>query len=337
MLLRSLLLLVCVLVANRSVHGQEQAEASEMPIPVQTISASNPKSDTPKSGTADSLPAEKGDAQKTDDEVEPVVKHFELPMQHHAWARFQPGAWREMQTITTVVDESGNPATQNLTIQRETLEAVAEGKYVLKVQATIEVGGKQIVGEEKTRVLHLATDGAGPLSETLRMDDGILPLNGRELACQVWELRYQDDARSLREVVHYSDSLFPYVLQRQVFVDEGPGEAAEEAAEESQPDGELAASSAAERRIELVALDVPCLHEEQLLRCTCLRSYRHREKGDSVRVAFVSPEMPGGEVMVSTSELDAEGQLVRSSVTRLVGFGGTLIPSETAAAELAQP
>ena len=59
------------------------------------------------------------------------------------------GAWRDLETATVSFDDSGQMVSRNVTLQTEILETVAEGKYVLKVQATVELGGKRIVGDWK--------------------------------------------------------------------------------------------------------------------------------------------------------------------------------------------
>lgn len=330
MLVRSLCFLLVILATSEPCVGQEQTNDSPSDAPLRKVSAPQAK------GSVDASPAT--DQVEKPAEIEsPVGEPFELPALHHSWARFQPGAWRELQTVTKMMDENGKPATENMTTQRETLEAVAQGKYVLKVQATVAVGGKQIVGEEKTRTLHLPTDGAGLLSGTKRLDDQILSINGRGIACEVWELSYQEDARNLRDLVYYSGQHFPYILRRETFVDEA--EAGKE--KQGELDEELDASSSvpptAEKREEVIALEVPAEIDGKIQSCVSIRTHRHHGKGDTVRLKLICSGVPGGEISVSTTELDAQGNVIRMSVTSLLASDGVLIPAESGLAESAEP
>lgn len=342
MLMRCVCLLALLLVPVIASSAQEQAEKQSTSPPLKTVSAS--KADA----VSDPLP--KGVELQSTEPAEPSPSEpFQLPDKHHAWARFQPGAWREIQTRTTTLDETGEVAQKNLTIQKETLEAVADGQYVIKVQATIEVGGKQLVGEPKTRALHLETNGAGPLSETQRLENQLFTLNGEAIDCQTWELRYQEDSRNLRDLIFYSDQQFPYILLRETFVDDGTQEVTaekvtviSEVTTAETPENvdtlvEPEPPAEAEQRIEVVAFQVPCVVDEQIIECTCLRTYRQHSKGDSVLLTFVSPIVPGGEVSASATEIDADGKRTRLSVTTLLGFGGELIPQGSSPDQPALP
>ena len=242
----------------------------------------------------------------------PAPEPFQLPAEHHPWARFQPGAWRELQTVTETFDEARKIVSRNVTTQKEMLQTITADKYVLKVQATVDLGGKRIVGDWKIRTLQLATDGAGPIADSRRIEDQTLRMAGREVVCQVFEIRYRDGAQNLIDRVYYDPQHFPFVLLRETFNDTGQ-------AEDGQKDmGE------AEQRIDVTAQEFPYPIGEQLFACSSLRTLRHRPKGDTRRSAFINKTVPGGEVAVWSSDFDAEGShVLRWSVTTLLAFGET--------------
>ena len=261
------------------------------------------------------------DEDEPDDVVEtgatdlPASEPFQLPIDQHAWARFLPGAWRVSRTVTETFDDEGQMVSRNVTTQKEVLQAVADGKYVLQLQAMVDLDGKRIVGDWKTRALQLATDGAGPMVGSRQLEDQAITIAGRAAKCQVWELRYRDGARNMLDVVYYQPQRYPFVLQRETF------------ANDIQIDGiQSDAAVEVEQLMEVIALDAPFLVGEQLLGCSWLRTFHHRVKGDTVRLAVSSASVPGGDVAVWSTDFDAQGRRSLSSATSLLAFDDS--PSE---------
>ena len=311
---RTLLQMTCLLVVSSECVSNSRAQDSPAEpaesVSAQVVSATQPTLTEPTLETAD-LEAAESEAHEP----------FQLPAEHHLWARFQPGAWRELQIVTETFDEAGQPTSRNITTQKEILNVVAEGKYVINVRATVDLGTKQIVGDWKTRVLDLATDSVGNLSETRRRENHPLSLAGCASDCQVWELYYVDNGRPLRDVVHYDPERFPHILRR---------ETSDVRGEESMP-------VEVEQRTEVTAIEVPCQIQQRILSCTCLRTYRQRAKGDSLRLAFINREVPGGEVVVRATDFDAAGRRVRWSVATVIDFGESEPPAPTSTKGPQQP
>ncbi len=289
-----------LLMISTASQAQTTPDGDTASLPLKTVSTTQPASVTAPASTLPDLP-------ESPPESPPAAEPFLLPVEQHSWARFQPGAWRELQTVSERFDEAGQFVSRSVTTQKEILQAVAEGKYVLQVQATVDLGGKRIVGDWKTHVLHLATDGAGPISDSRRVENRSLSLAGRAVECQVFELRYLEGDRNLTELVYYDSQRFPFVLQRETFADNGQQETTTET----------------EQLIEVTAQAVPYRVGEQLLDCCCLRTLRHRTKGDTLRLAFSTLTVPGGEVAVWSTDFGAQGQRVRWSVTTLLAYGET--------------
>ena len=233
---------------------------------------------------------------------EPIM--FHLPFEHHAWGRFTPGAWREFQVTTETFDSQKKFVNRSVTTQKEILEEFDEHTYTLKVQAAVDLVGKRIVGDWKTRELHWATDGPGEITQTVRGDDVRLSLESTNAECQLWELTYRDDARLLLDRIYYHPNSFPYVVKRETFQHELSPEA-----------------TVAEQQVEVAAWTVPYVLQGEMVACCCLRVLQQRSKGRSSRVLFSSPNVPGGEVAAWSSDYDSEGQLTRWSTMELVGFG----------------
>ena len=145
-LIRSVCLLAIALAPLRTVCAQEVAIDTRA-VADQVASATQPGLAEPAVNSSNGV-----------DPKPEACEPYQLPNEHHPWASFRPGAWRELQIVTETFDEAGQLTSRNITTQREILEAVADGKFSLKVQATVDLGTKRIVGAWKTRVLDLATD-----------------------------------------------------------------------------------------------------------------------------------------------------------------------------------
>jgi|GEM_PF-1746396 len=258
--------------------------------PVQPVSSANPPaSESPTSAQDETQAAER----------------FVLPSKHHAWARFPVGAWRKIQITTETFDEAGAVVSRSITTQSENLQSVSLDRYALNVQATVDLVGKRIIGKWIIRVLHTATDGAGQVVETRRLEDQDLTLSNQTVACQVWDVQYRDDARTLVDRVFYAPEQFPYVLRREM-------------AQVASPDSDPPST---EQVVNVVAIEIPYIIEDRILHCTCLQITRHGEKGSTVRIALVSELVPGGEVAVWTTDFDPQGRRSRWSSQKLVDSG----------------
>jgi hypothetical protein len=243
------------------------------------------------------------------------AKPWTLPKEHHPWARFSEGAWREIEVITETFDEEGKLFGQSFTVQKEILKAVTEDSYVLDVQATVDVSGKRIAGPWNTRVLRLATDRGGAVFAANRHADEQLPLNVGAVNCQVWEVQYTEEGRNLFDRLFYSPDVYPHVLRRDVIenVENSPSEA---------PTLDAAL---------VTTRFVPFSWEGRIIECTQHETIHHREKGNSQNVALLTPEVPGGEIQSHSTDFDSSGRRIRWSIQKLVGFG--VSPSSNAVAE----
>ena len=253
-------------------------------------------------GTTAELPAEQPTEKEPAQQQAPL--RFILPPELHAWAQFQPGAWREVRIITDTFSQAGGVINRSTTTQKEVLKAVAEETYAIDVQATVDLVGKRIVGDWKTRVLKLATDNAGEITRVLQKDNIGLAYQGADVDCQVWELRYLDDSRQMIDRILFHPQHYPFVILRETseFVPESSTQPVEQIAE-------------------VTASTVPYEIKGKMASCSCLRITRQRAKGNSTRLVFIAPTVPGGEVAAWSSDFDSQGKLTRWSTLELLDFG----------------
>jgi len=265
--------------------------------------SSAPEPSTPVQPVSSASPADDAVVQAQDEAL--VAESFVLPAEQHAWARFPLGTWREISTTTETFDEAGALTSRSVTTQQESLQSASDQRYALDVQATVDLVGKRITGKWINRVLQNVTDASGPIVSSKRLADQSITLSNKTVDCQVWEVVYSDEARTLVDHIFYASEQYPYILRR------------ETTAETSGADGQLPI----EQVQSIVAIEMPYLLDGDVLPCTCLQTTRHTEKGSSVRVALVSEQIPGGEVAVWSTDFDPQGQRSRWSSQELVDYG----------------
>lgn len=230
---------------------------------------------------------------------------WNFPAENHPWARFPAGAWREIEITTETFDESGKLFGRSVTTQKEILKAVTEDNYVIDVQATVDISGKRIQGPWNTRVLRLATDRPGAIYSHTRQADHLLALPIGTVNCQVWEVEYNDENRTLVDRIYYTSEIFPHVLARNV-IEQSETSPAEAAPLDS---------------VTTVARSIPHSFEGKILDCVSQQTIKRREKGNSQIMVLLSRELPGGEIEVQTTDFDSSGKRVRWSVQKLVNHG----------------
>jgi hypothetical protein len=230
---------------------------------------------------------------------------WNLPAENHPWARFPIGAWREIEITTETFDESGKLFGRSVTTQKEILKAVTEDNYVIDVQATVDVSGKRIEGPWNTRVLRLSTDRAGAIFSTTRQADHSMALSIGTVSCQVWEVEYNDENRTLVDRIYYSSEIFPHVLARNV-IEQSEASPVEAAPLDS---------------ITTVARSVPYSLEGKILDCVSQQTVKRREKGNSQTMVLLSSEVPGAEIEAQSTDFDSSGRRIRWSVQKLLNHG----------------
>ncbi len=233
------------------------------------------------------------------------AENWKYPAEHHPWARFPVGAWREIEVTTETFDEDNKIFGSSVTTQREILKAVAEDTYVIDVQATVDVSGKRIQGPWNTRVLRLATDRPGAIFSSTRQADHLLALPMGAVSCQVWEVRSSDESNNLMDRVYYSPEVYPHVLARNVI----------EQTENSPI--EMAPLDA----VVTLARSLPQNFEGRILECVSQQTVRRRDKGSSQIISVLSSEIPGGELTTQSTDFDSAGRRIRWSVQKLIGYG----------------
>lgn len=235
-------------------------------------------------------------------------EQFVLPPEQHPWGRFAPGAWRTLRITAVAADQQADQPAETVVVQTEVLRAIDDDRYTLDVQATVEIGGKSLVGNWRQRQLSFALDRAVTRIVHKSLGESSAEVGAFETPCAVWELAYEVDAISMVDRVYYNGQIAPFVLLR---------ESVEQVESTARPPQVV--------RTELVGRQLPYVIRDQSIQCDCRRRTTRGAKGRSVEIAFVTDAIPGGEAAAWSTDWNAQGNRVRSSRSELVDYGKTWV------------
>lgn len=251
-----------------------------------------------------------------------------LPPEHHPWARFAPGAWRTLRTITETFDPTGQFIGRSQTSQTETLVDVNEQGYTLETTAVVHVGGKELRGAAQRTTFSLLTDTPAERVKASPLPAANLSLEGRTIPCQRWRVVVGEDPRRRVETVYYNPDLSPYILHREV-AQSAPATDDAATPDEANSASPLIPSTEPQSTTTVVRSDAPVTFEDGEGNeaddaivpgahvAVETRAGAHRIAQFEVH----SDVIPGGLVSATSTERDATGRRVRWSTTELFDYG----------------
>lgn len=232
------------------------------------------------------------------------TKPVRMPREHHCWCHLKPGAWRTLRITTETFDVSGKSLGLSITTETETLGEVNDAHYALESQSEVEVGGSKLRGPTRQHILQMITDSADERSEAFEQPAEQINLDGHPIPCSVWHVKVMRSDRQLVYDIYYNDSVWPFVLRRDVV--------------ETSADG---ADPLSTTRVTVVRSQVPIVLNERIVTGAHFLSTTETPAGRTERFEVHSHDVPGGLVSKATTEWDAEGHRIRWSTTELVDYG----------------
>ncbi len=230
-----------------------------------------------------------------------------LPVEHHPWGRFRPGAWQTVRTVTETLDQKGQVTSTSVTTTTSILQAVTRDSFTLKVTVTMDVDGKEVRAAPKLVERRFDGAGNGQQATTRCVGTRTVRIEGIPVVCTVYEREVIDEASRQHTRIFYSGKVAPYVIkQEQRSTDRSGKEALDKIVEE------------------VVHRDRPRRYLSRLLETWTVKAVRTNSKGSITSLARQCEEIPGGLIDRTTKEKDSTGRLVRRSKLELVsyGFGG---------------
>jgi hypothetical protein len=227
----------------------------------------------------------------------------------HPWGRFRPGSWKKVRLVTETFDAQGKITTTSIARTRTTLADVGDEGIKLRVEATVDVAGKQVESEPQ----FVAQDWRGePFNrETVLTDlgDDQVTISGMPISCRVEKSETSTSGGRVVTKTWYSDRVSPYVLRR-------------ESTTYSLDDDSVVNQT----RVEVIALSRAIRVLRRHRQAAELRIVSTHACGTTRTTLWSSLEVPGGVVAQESEEFDASGRLARRSKLDLIGYAGEFTP-----------
>lgn len=228
----------------------------------------------------------------------------DIPLRHHAWGKFDKGAWQVVRVTTDTLDEDGNVTATTTTERKTTLVRVTDKSVKLKVNVTVDVGGKKFETPEQSVVEGVHGEPEGEEQVTKLLGAETAEIDGKKILCQVHEFEITD-ARGKRVVkLFHSPDVAPHVMRRETVTTKLKGR-----------------PTTYRTTTHVVQIDSKrqVLDEEQPT--STVEMVHQNDKGTTITEAVHCPAVPGGLVSYHAEERDADGRLVRQSRLELVDYG----------------
>ncbi|NIL97015.1 MAG: hypothetical protein GTO76_05615 [Planctomycetales bacterium] len=228
----------------------------------------------------------------------------DISMEHHSWGRFEPGAWQQTRTVTETLDEGGQVIGLSTAEQKMTLVAIGPDNVEVRIESTVEVGGKKFTAPVQTLL-------QGSHGEIVGLQLGVeelgrqeTPIDGQPVECVVRKYVIADQLDQKTIKVFYSPDVAPYVLRREV-----------------QVTGRRGRRAARRSSAQVVAVGMPHRLLSEIVNTAHTKTVEQYDKGSKITLAVHAQEVPGEVVAFTSKELNIEGVLVRRSTMELIDFG----------------
>ena len=227
----------------------------------------------------------------------------------HPWGRFRPGSWKKVRLVTETFDAQGKLTATSIARTRTTLASVSDEGLKLRVEATVDLAGKQV--ESDPQFVEQGWRGDATDREATVMDLGTdqISIAGMPITCRVEQVETTPPSGKVITKTWYSDKVSPYVLRRDSMTYD-----AENGRVVSQTQAEVVALS---RSIRVLRR-----HRQ----AAEMRVISTHAGGTTRTRLWSSLEVPGGVVAQESEEFDSQGKLARRSKLELIGYAGEFVP-----------
>lgn len=221
----------------------------------------------------------------------------------HVWGHFRPGSWVVVRQQTETVDTDSRVVSTSTSETRTTLAGVDDRCLTLRVQSSLEVGGKKLDGEpQELKQGHNGDTPEATAAPVKLVAHETIVIQGQKYDCRVDQTEQVVGAKRTITKIWNSADAAPFELRRLTSVVDSAGNVIEETLME-------VVSLSRQRRI--LARTRPTA-EVRIV-------YRHA-RGRTQAQGVNCPEVPGGIVSQVAEEFDAAGQLLRRTKVELVDF-----------------
>lgn len=225
-----------------------------------------------------------------------------VPHQHHEWASFPEGSWKQVKQVTETFKEGElfSSMTTTLTVR---LKEVGKDYIVLEREAKSEVSGQ--VFEKPVREFRSGLNGQSS-GQRVRITPGgeqKISILGKPYTCEVRQMEVLDEPTKITGKIYYNATTPPYILRREhTFTAEGA----------EAPQKEMVS--------EVVALNkpYPVLTEIKTVAFIVQKTTAADETTETVEAQCT--EVPGFVVGTWMTAYDAAGKLKSKTTVQLLNY-----------------
>ncbi len=226
-----------------------------------------------------------------------------VPRMHHEWGRFPKGAWKKTRVITETFDPATGKVVQISTAETKVeLIKVDARAATLRVESTVEIGGKRFDREPQTVVQSYGGLAQGKVVSINTIGPGSVIIGGTKIVTQVREIVVDGANSRWTSKIHYSSTVKPYVLRR---------------------DNKLSETGSTDptstTRVEVIATDMPFHLKPETLATSIVKTIHNNGKGRTVTIEITSEEIPGGVISHSAKQI-VDGKVVRRTTLELLEY-----------------
>jgi len=227
-----------------------------------------------------------------------------VPQKHHAWARFEKGAWKRVRVVAETLDETGELVGTSTTETTTTLQAVSDKGVELLIESSVEIGSKRYDVQPRTVRLGFLGQVNGQTATVTDMGAGSVTISGKKIPCQTRRITIQGDSSKRISIVHFNDRVAPYELARETkSVD----------LEEETPKYQT--------EVRVLAVNMPHKVLADIMTAAFVKTIHTTPKGKTIALETHCPKIPGAVVAHSSKELDLAGRIISRSTLELVDYG----------------
>jgi len=223
-----------------------------------------------------------------------------IPPERDAWARFQPGAWKQVRLEKKIYDAAGELTSTSVTETKITLVRVDRAGYTLKVESVVEVAGRQFpVEASEIRRSFRQADARDVAEQGVR----VLTIDGTKVTAASRRIVEREGPVTRVSEILVSDDVAPYVLERTT--------------KNQNADGDDTGETT---HVQVVSL----AKEKEVLTDTRtaseIKSVQQFSEGQRETLETHCADIPGGLVTSESLLVDAQGKVIARSTLSLVDY-----------------
>lgn len=223
--------------------------------------------------------------------------------QTHPWARFPAGSWRKVQIVTENFDDQGKQVETSSTDNVTTIEETRPDRVSLRVEVTVEVGGRRFPAQPQVLRQGFLGEAIGQTVSLVPMRTETIRVGNRDLSCYTEHLEILGGQSKEVGLISYCASPVPRIVRRQTTsTDVTSGATLNESTSQLKTWDEV----------------YPVLGQHKHAFRVTLK--QKSDRGTTTTESIHVPEIPGEIVHETSEKTNATGQLERRSKLELMAY-----------------